>query len=143
MIEDPVFLAQVNKAIKYLAMRGVNNPVTVRNLESRLGLPNETTRRIRDHLLRYGFIQERFTTNLTILNPNGKSEITYRITQRGMNRYHELLREEIRERERQRQVAEYRAEEERTKKSNRRWIIGCTIAIIVMMTVAILVGISF
>ena len=86
------------------------------------------------------FVEQRqgsFTTGTTT-----KSVIMYQITGEGMDRYI-LLRDGApgakRARERQ---ADYEYEEAKRKKSNKRWLIGCSVGFVLTVAIAIIVAIS-
>lgn len=92
-----------------------------------------------------GLVTEKFVEKRSSTITKGeisKSVIMYDITGKGMDRYI-LLRESSPKVQRAREYQQdYEHEEAQRKKSNRRWLIGCSVGTILTLTIVIIVAIS-
>jgi hypothetical protein len=145
MSEDYILQANANKILEYMTLLP-NKKFTVKDLESRLSLDNESVRAARDYLLKNGYIKEimsvKFGASIGLGKSDEKSGIFYQVTLRGENYYEQLSRERYQREELERRVSEYDDEQARIKKSNKRWIIGCVVGFVVVMTIAIVVALA-
>ncbi|MFW9922244.1 MAG: hypothetical protein ACFFDW_03035 [Candidatus Thorarchaeota archaeon] len=112
----------------------------IKELERVLGINNSNVVQAIDYLRKQGYIKEFFTTNL--LDPDGKSEITYQITELGKEKFKQASDYEIKVNAQIDSYTDSQDDIEKTKKSNRRWLIGCAIAFIILMTIMIAVILS-
>ncbi len=90
-----------------------------------------------ENLRNNNYIKMYMETNL--LDLDSKTEYKYQITPTGISKYFEISTQME---SRAYHQSEYEEEEETRKKSNRRWLIGCAIAFVVLITIMIVVILS-
>ncbi len=90
---------------------------------------------ITDNLRSNGHITETFTV-ANVLDLDSKAETKYKITSTGIRRYTQLSSQME---SRAFAQIDFEREYDSKKKSNRRWLIGCAIGFVVLITVMIVV----